>query len=66
MKGRRRRAHHDRAGFERNFIRKLEHVSRGNLGGFRIPAVSMSADHLHAPAELFETAAAKLAVATVY
>src|SRR3954467_10649542 len=56
-----RRAHHDRAVGERDFIRQGEQASGGHLDELGVTAVAMFADHLHCGAELLVAAATELA-----
>src|ERR1051326_385010 len=60
-----RRAHHDRARFEGNFIRKSERVFSRNFEELRVSAIAMSPHHLHARAELFEATDASFAMTTM-
>src|SRR3954468_22748165 len=56
-----RRAHHDRAVGERDFIRQGEQASRRDVDELGVTAVAVFADHLHCGAELLVPAPAQLA-----
>src|SRR5437773_3873310 len=61
-----RRAHHDGAHFEWNLLGKRNRIRTWNSDEFRVTAVTMFADHLAAPAELFQAAHTELATSAVY